>query len=436
MKFILTILLIGQFLMAAKIEQLKVHNTQIPLLVEQDKRLPLITMQFIFTNSGSITDDKKAGLAKLSAKLLNQGTKTKGASLFANELEARAISLSCNVGTETFVIELSCLKEEFPYALKHLQELLKEPNLTKETLQKIQKMTVGSLSRKKDDFDYVASKELKSILFADTVLQNPASGSIKSVQSITLIEIQTFLNTHLSYSNLIVLLGGDIEIKKVKKQLSNVIEILPATKITKLKHYNATSTSKESILNKNTQQAYLYFGSPFNMLVDDKDSYKAKVATYILGAGGFGSRLMEEIRVKRGLAYSAYARTTLTKSRSYFSGYLQTKIESLDEAKKTVNDVIADFVKNGVSKEELKQTKKFLLGSEPLRVETMSQRLNRSFQEYYKGQKLGSSKDELEKIEMLTLQELNEFIKKHAEITNLSFAIVTKLNDSKETPTP
>lgn len=426
MKFILTILLLGQFLMAAKIEQIKVHNTQVPLLVEQDKRLPLITMQFIFTNSGSITDDKKAGLAKLSAKLLNQGTKTKGASLFANELEARAISLSCNVGTETFVIELSCLKEEFPYALKHLQELLNEPNLTKETLQKIQKMTVGSLSRKKDDFDYVASKELKSILFAGTVLQNPASGTIKSVESITLKEVQAFLNTHLSYSNLIVLLGGDVNVKEVKKQLLPIIKTLPSKKVVKLQHFDATSVPKETILIKNTQQAYLYFGSPYNMLVQDKDNYKAKVATYILGAGGFGSRLMEEIRVKRGLAYSAYARTTVTKSRSYFSGYLQTKLDSLDEAKKTVTDVIANFVQNGVTKEELEQTKKFLLGSEPLRVETMSQRLNRSFQEYYKGAELGSSADELKKIEKLTLKELNSFIKKHTEITQLSFAVVTK----------
>jgi predicted Zn-dependent peptidase len=108
------------------------------------------------------------------------------------------------------------------------------------------------------------------------------------------------------------------------------------------------------------------------------------------------------------------------------SGYHQTKIDSMDEARKTVKDVIADFVKNGVTEEELEQTKKFLLGSEPLRVETISQRLSRTFQNYYRGLELNNSEIELEKIKNLTLDELNSYIKKHREILDLSFAIVTK----------
>jgi len=147
---------------------------------------------------------------------------------------------------------------------------------------------------------------------------------------------------------------------------------------------------------------------------------------FILGTGGFGSRLMEEVRVKRGLAYSAYARVNVTKSSSYMSGYLQTKLESMEEAKATVKEVIATFVKKGVTKDELEQTKKFILGSEPLRVETMSQRLSRTFQEYYKGFELGSSELELEQIQNLKLKDLNKYIKEHKEILDISFAIVTK----------
>jgi predicted Zn-dependent peptidase len=83
-------------------------------------------------------------------------------------------------------------------------------------------------------------------------------------------------------------------------------------------------------------------------------------------------------------------------------------------------------VKNGVSQEELEQTKKFLLGSEPLRVETMSQRLNRAFMEFYTGQEAGFALKELALIQALELEELNDFIKTHTEINDLSFAIVTK----------
>ena len=425
-KIILTTLILGQMIMAATLEHIDVNGLKVPVIFESDKRLPLVTMQFVFTNAGSITDTKKAGLAKMSARIMNEGTKKLGSSAFAEMLEAKAIGISSSTGSETFVMEVGSLKEEFDEALKYFDMLLKDPNLTNEALQKVKTTTVGSLTAKENDFDYVASNQLKSILFKNTPLANPSSGTIKSVESINLDEIKEFLKTNLTRGKLIVLLGGDIKIESAKAKIAKIIATLPKGDATKVKHYNVTKTPKEVVLKKETQQAYLYFGSPYDMRDGDEDYYKARVATFILGTGGFGSRLMEEIRVKRGLAYSAYARVHVSKSCNYFNGYLQTKLDSLDEAKKTVKEVIAKFVKDGVTKDELEQTKKFLLGSEPLRVETMSQRLNRSFMEYYKGQKLGHSLLELQAIQNLKLEDLNKFIKSHTEINQLSFSIVTK----------
>ena len=190
--------------------------------------------------------------------------------------------------------------------------------------------------------------------------------------------------------------------------------------------YAALDSQKEFIEKKDTQQAYIYFGSPYDIEAKDEDVYLAKVASFILGGSGFGSRLMEEIRVKRGLAYSAYGYVSINKSYSYFTGYLQTKLESADEAKKLVKSIVANFVKKGVTKKELEGAKKFLLGSEPLRVETLSQRLSRAFMLYYRGLPLDYPKHELEKIEKIKLKDLNAFIKSHAEIEKLSFSIVTK----------
>jgi len=412
--------------MAATVEQIKIKDIEVPLIFEEDKRLPLVNMQLTFTNSGSIADTKKAGLAKLSAKVMNEGTSKLGATAFATELESRAINISATTGTETFVIELSCLKEEFTQGLSYLSALLKDPNLTQGALEKVKTMTKGSLSRKENDFDYTASNELKSLLFGNSVLGQPSSGTLKSVESISLEDVKVFLGKHLVSSRVIVTLGGDVDIAEAKKSIAKVVELLPKGKSEKTPYYETLKKPQTAILKRETKQAYLYFGSPYNLKSGDKDYYKARVATFILGTGGFGSRLMEEIRVKRGLAYSAYARVHVAKSSSYFSGYLQTKIESQDEARKSVEEVIAKFVKNGVTKEELEQTKKFILGSEPLRVETMSQRLNRTFMEYYKDKKLGSSAKELKKIESLKLKDLNAFIKQHSEIESLSFAIVTK----------
>ena len=425
-KIVITFLLIGQIVMAAKIDSIEVKGITIPLIFEEDSRLPIVNTQIVFTNSGSITDKKIAGLAKFSAKMLNEGTKEAGANGFAEMLESKAIHISASTGSETFVLEIGSLKEQFQQSMHYLKMLLKDPNFTKRSLEKVKTMTMGAISRKENDYDYVASNALKKLLFKGTVLAQPAAGTIESVKSIKLKDVKSFVQDHIVLSRAIVVVGGDVDIAVIKKEVSQVLKRLPKGKAKALPHFRASSDAKTDILKRQTEQAYIYFGSPYNMAVNDEEYYKARVATFILGTGGFGSRLMEEIRVKRGLAYSAYARVHVSKSVSYFNGYLQTKIESQNEAKETVKAVIAEFVKEGVTQEELDQTKKFLLGSEPLRVETMSQRLNRTFMDYYKGFSLDHSKKELAKIEELTLDDLNGFIKQHQEILELSFAIVTK----------
>ena len=203
------------------------------------------------------------------------------------------------------------------------------------------------------------------------------------------------------------------------------MDILPSNSLKKdlffkPKHGNITEKH-------NVEQSYIYFGSEFN--ISNDELYLAKTATFILGAGGFGSRMMEEIRVKRGYAYSAYAQNEFQKTYTILKGHLQTKLENTEDAIKIVKELIDDFVKNGVSEEELNQAKKFLIGSEPLRNELLAQRLLRKFKEYYYNLPESYYDKELQMINSLELKELNDFIKKHDEIKNLSFSIVTNENN-------
>ena len=412
--------------MAATINYIEVKGVQIPLIFEEEKRLPIVSMQLVFKDAGSITDTDKGGLAKLSSKMMNEGTLSLGSVGFATALDEKAIQLSSSVGTETFVMEYSSLKEEYDAGVELFASLLKEPNITQKSLDKVKTEVIGSLSAKESDYDYVSNNTLKSILFEGTPLATPDAGTIQSVKTINLADVKNFLRQHLVLSNMIIVIGGDLTLDEAKRKANLLARELEVGKASDVKHYEVSAAQNEKVLKRETQQAYLYFGSPYDMNVTDKEYYKARVATYILGTGGFGSRLMEEIRVKKGLAYSAYARVTVSKSSSYLTGYLQTKLESLDDAKATVKSVFENFVNNGVTEDELEQTKKFLLGSEPLRVETLSQRLSRTFMEFYKGQELGYSDKELEQIKALKLEDLNAYIKKHKEILSLSYAVVTK----------
>ena len=424
-KLLLFLLLLQGITMASTLDHITVKGVKIPLIHEEDTRLPMVSMQVVFEVSGSIEDKKRPGLAKMSAKMMNEGTSKLGSIGFAKELDAKAVHISASTGTETFVMEISSLKESFDYGLEKFSDLLQDPNLNKETLEKVKAITIGGLSRKENDYDYVAARALKAELFKGTLLEHPSSGTIADVKKIASDDINAFLKEHLVLSRVVIVVGGDITLAEAKSKAATLLESLSVGKDSELPFVEANKKSHREVLERETEQAYVYFGSPYNLKVDDEDAYKARVGTFILGAGGFGSRLMEEIRVKRGLAYSAYARVNIARSHVYFSGYLQTKLESQKEAEVTVKEVIATFVKGGVTQEELDQAKKFLLGSEPLRVETLSQRLSRTFQEFYKGQPLGSSLKELEKIEALTLKDLNTYIKAHSEINDLSFAIVT-----------
>lgn len=427
MKRILFIMIVLQgVLLSSSIEELVIDGVKTPMIYEGDKTLPIASMQVIFQNAGTIEDGKKAGLARFSASILNEGTKKLGSVGFATELENNAIHLSANAGTETFVLEISALKEKFPQAVKLLKSLLLDPNYSQESFDKIKILMQASIKRNESNFDYVAALNLKKTLYHDTPIGHPSGGTMQSLDALKLADVQSFIAKHIVRSQVIIVAGGDIEKEEAKLYAKEVLSALEKGVTSTLTTFEAVKKAKGVEVFKESEQAFVYFGSPYDLNIQDKDVYKAKVAAFILGAGGFGSRLMEEVRVKRGLAYSAYARVSFAKSHSDFSGHLQTKLESKEEAIKLVKEVIASFVKDGVTADELEQAQKFLLGSEPLRNETLSQRLSRSFQEYYNGFKLGHSKEELKKIEALTLKDLNDYIKKHDEINHLTFSVVTK----------
>lgn len=412
--------------MAVIKKDININGVTIPVIFEEQKSLPILNLQLIFKNSGFSKDNSNIGVASLSSRVLNEGSMDLKSTKFAEVLDENAITLHSSIGFETLVLELSSLKEKNDLAINLLSKLLKAPNLTAEALEKVKTLAIGSLKRKENDFDDMASKGLNALLYKGTALANPASGTPESISKIDLKDVEIFLENSLTLNNLTIVAGGDISFEELEKKLTPILKDLKVgKKEPSLKIDFVSKNQKEEII-KETEQAYIYFGSNFNASSKDEDNYKAKVASFILGGSGFGSRLMEEIRVKRGLAYSAYSSISINRAYSSFNGYLQTKNESSNEAVEIVKSLVKDFVKNGVTQDELQAAKNFLSGSEPLRSETLAQRLNRAFMLDFRGLSLDYPKIELEKIQNLKLEDLNNYIKSHSELNNLTFFIVRK----------
>ena len=398
---------------------LKYKNLNIPLLYEFDSSMPVVNFKLIFKASGSVANGKFPGLANLVAKMLNEGTLKLGVSKFANLLELKAVNLSIFSGFETFGFEINTLKENFNYGLNLLISLLKDPNFTQKTLDKIKTLIKGEIASNNTDFDYLSRTELNRLLYENTSLEYPQIGTLESIDKIGLNEVKEFFDA-LFLENLFIVLAGDI------KENINLNELLNCFKNGNKNNLAFIKTSDEkklSFVKKQVEQAYIYFGAPYNVKKDE--IFKANVAIFIFGSSGFGSRLMEEIRVKRGLAYSIYARADFGLSSSKIWGYMQTKNESKDDAINVIKSEFLKFVKDGVSQDELNSAKNFLLGSVVLQKETMFGRININQKEFYMGEEFGEFERTLEKIKALNLDDLNKFIKAHDEILNLSFSVVS-----------
>jgi len=379
------------------------------MIIYEKDNLGRTILELIFKNTGSIYS--KDGVANFTAYMLNKRGTLKEKETFFSKLEEKAVNLNISVNREFTTISISFLNSKTKYAIKKLIELLTNPNFTEEAFLKTKKEILAKKENLKNNYDYIANQNLFKVLFKNTPLEYPIIG--ENIENIKLEDIKNHFKTF-SKDNLVILNGG----KKV--DVKEILDILPSTPMKKDLFFKAKNGNLKE--KQNVEQSYIYFGSNYEVKKDEL--YLAKIATFILGAGGFGSRIMEEIRVKRGYAYSAYAFNEFQKSYSIFKGYMQTKLENTQDAIKTLKEIIETFNSKGINEEELQQAKQFLIGSEPLRNETLTQKLLKKFREHYLNLGEGYYEKELKLIEKTSLNELNSFIKNN-KIQNLSFSIVT-----------
>lgn len=396
------------------------NNTKIDIIYENENELPVVFFKLIFKNSGKIAEKHNRGCASMLARLLNEGSNDE----FFKSLEYRAIELYAKASFEHFQINIKCLKEHFDFALEKLQELFLNVRFDEKILQRLKTLALGELASLNTDYDYQAKRLLNKNVFIDEIFASGLDGTKESIEKISLKELHDFMSENLVLDNVLFVFGGDIKEDEVKVKTEKICQILKRNIPNQNKSYKLIDENIEVSEQKSTEQAYIYFCSPFNIQINDEKMYLAKLALFILGQGGFGSRLMEEVRVKRGLAYSVYAMLDVNLNYSRVFGYLQTKNESSDEAKALVKEVFKNFVQNGVNDKEFQLAKQFLVGSMPLRYESLAKRLDIMLNEYLHGLKLGNLKEEMQKIKNTNLDELNDFIKAHSEITKVSFASI------------
>ena len=378
----------GIGLTGAQAARLAVQREQLPnhlvLLVSEDHSLPFVTMQLLL-EAGSRQDPAgEEGTAYLTAKGLLLGTAQQPAEAFNQALDFMGASLEASATADYAVLGLRVLKKDLDRGFGLLLESLTRPAFPEEELQKEIKKILGGIQAAEEDPETVAEKAFRRALFGSNPYGHPVEGTKESVAKLTRARVLEFFRKWYRPNNAVLVVVGDVMPEEVRTRLVPLLTAWEA-KETKTPPFQPSFRPSPEIrrINREVTQASIIIGGP-GVERANPDFYALTVMNYILGGGGFGSRLMEEIRVKRGLAYSVASFFEPRKYQGSFQVVLQTKNASAREAAALVFEGLRRIREEPISAEDLQRAQKYLVGSFPMRFDTQGKRASFLAQvEYY-----------------------------------------------------
>ena len=268
--------------------------------------------------------------------------------------------------------KLRTLTSEQQAALDAFTLVLHKPDFPQSVLAREQARIIAALQEAETEPDSIAQKAFMRSVYGMHPYSLDQNGEISTVQSLTVAQLRQFYQTYYTAKSAVIAIMGDLssaEAKQIAERLSAGLPQGPA--VAAIPPVTALNMPTVKKLPHPAMQAHILLGQPGNMR-GDPDFFPLYVGNYILGGGGFVSRLTEEVREKRGLAYSVYSYFMPMSQLGPFQIGLQTKKEQADEALTLVKDTVQQFVDKGVTEKELAAAKDNLIGGFPLRIDSNS----------------------------------------------------------------
>jgi zinc protease len=354
------------------------------LLVSEEHSLPLVTIELLI-DAGSRRDPAgKEGLAYLTAQGLLLGTKKHSELEINKKLDYMGASLEISVGRDYTSLKLRVLKKHLTEGLELFLETITEPSFPEEKFHREVRETVAAIQSSEERPEVVAEKAFRKKLFLDSPYSHQVEGTKESLGRIKREDVVKFCSAYYRPNISILTIVGDVTVKEVQ---GSIVPKLSAWHLASVaaEHFSTTfAKGPETVeIDRNISQANIIIGHQ-GIRRDNPDFYALTVMNYILGGGGFGSRLMDEIRVKRGLAYGVASFFDAGKYQGSFQIVLQTKNASAREAISLAIEQMKRMQQQMVSQQELERAKKYLTGSFPLRLDTQRELVDfLSRMEYY-----------------------------------------------------
>jgi len=333
----------------------------------RDTMVPLVAIEFSFRGGGALDPSGKAGLADMTTSLLDEGAGDIDSQAFQQKLSDLAVEMSFSAGADTIRGSFKTLNRSRDEAVALLRLALTAPRFDADAVERIRQQILAALSRKSTDPDEIAGRIWWKAVFPDHPYGTPVEGTPQSIAAVTVPDMRSLVAERFARDQLIVGVVGDITPDELGPLLDRAFGDLPAKgKPARLSEAAFHAAGQTFIVRQDVPQSVVLFGQP-GVKRDHPDYYTAYVMNYVLGGGGFSSRLYDEVREKRGLAYSVYSYISPMDAAGVLAGGVSTENSRVGESLAVIRAEWARMRDGGVTDAELNDAKTYLTGSFPLR---------------------------------------------------------------------
>ncbi len=356
---------------AIEIKEVK-SKTGITAWLVEDHTNPLIAMQFSFTGGAANDPAGKEGTADFITAMMDEGAGDLDSAAFQARRDDLAMKMSFDANFDQFEGSFQTLTDKRDESFALLKLALTKPHFAQDSLERVRDQLLVAARRKEEEPDTISSQAWMVKAFDGHPYSRQSEGTVKSIATITGDDLHAMHKALFSRKGLKVAVVGDVDPATLVRLLDDTFGELPDTDPpTAPPMIHVADKPATEVIARDIPQSIITFGTD-GMLRRDPDFIPAYVASFILGGGGFGSRLTEEVREKRGLTYGVSIGLYPFDHAGLVFGQLGTRNEKAGEALAVVKDTMKRFAEEGPTASELADTKTYLTGSYALRFDSNS----------------------------------------------------------------
>ncbi|HEY9079245.1 pitrilysin family protein [Magnetovibrio sp.] len=332
----------------------------------QDHSNPVVSMRFAFDGGSELDPVGKAGLSNLAASTMDEGAGDLDSQSFQQILADQSITLRFDAGLDRFSGELKTLSENLDQSFDLLRLSLSQPRFDEEPVARLKSQIIAGIRADSEDPGKLAYDSLFAHFFPGHGYAVDSDGTVESVTALGSDDLRSFVKTRLGRSNLIIGVVGDIDPDRLGQLIDHAFGALPAApSVERGGDVAVNASGRLDVIERDIPQSTIVFGHGA-LKRDDPDYYATLVMNHILGGGSFTSRLYDEVREKRGLAYSVGSSVYPLDHAGLIIGSAATENARVSETIEVIRTQWARMAAGDVGEQELKDAKTYITGAFPL----------------------------------------------------------------------